>query len=175
MDPPASATILNRSFRSGLVAFHYPGAHDLESGEFEVVGIEGSKETIESRLGMQAVVGNATSRQASFDAAESLNGQEPQSASQSTTSPVPVQSQANTPSESSSMSLSQPDEKTAQVNGVSRRDSLGSVTGRSFNSTSASIPTQKSKSSGKFRKRLTTTGSKIKQFGSMRSLASKSN
>lgn len=177
--------LMHFPFASGLVAFHYPGAHDLSSGEVEVLGIDGSKETLESALGIKRSSPRSLSKpREHLTKYTSNHGTPPAVATPADQlappSPVPRNGIAPLKLAESSNQTHLPSDPALgpSVNGahpdLSRQSSRGSFASNSFASTNGSIPTHKTKSSSKFKRRLTSTGSRIKQFGSMRSLDKKS-
>lgn len=165
--------LLTPVLASGLVAFHYPGAHDLAIGELEVMGIEGSKETLEADLGIvDQAAGNVKEQIGHLGSTRRPNLSDAREEPQQTTfsssgkpspigAPPPGDARPGTPTY-----VTRPKQ-------MSRHMSRDSVASDSFASTNASIPTPKYRSSGKLRKRLTATSSRIKQYGSIRSLTNK--
>lgn len=178
-------SLMHFPFASGLVAFHYPGAHELSSGEVEVLGIDGSKETLESALRITRSSSRSIAKPKEQLTEHTSHNDTPAAMAMpadqiAPPSPAPRNEIAPSKLAQTSNQTHPPSDPVSgsSVNGahpdLSRQSSRGSFASGSFASINGSIPTQKSRKSSKFKRRLTSTGRRMKQFGSMRSLDKKS-
>lgn len=145
------------------------------------MGMAGSKETLERELGLRTEAAGDRRNGVHGGSANTAGRVDPSTRERLSEPSQQPQQHAPMAPETSSADQ-QAKHQTATSDGhhtvlptpeLSRQTSSNSMVSGSRASLSDSIPTQKSRSSGKLRTRLTSTGFKLKQFGSMRSLAGK--